>query len=279
MKTNYIAEAEPKAWADGIPVYCAHDKIEDVAKLVPNPRNPNTHPDSQIQLLGRIIRNTGWRQPITVSTRSGFIVKGHGRLQAALLEGVKEVPVDLQSYTSEAEEYADLIADNRLAELSEIDNRMLADIFADIDTGEIPLEMTGYTEDELTDAKEQEQQLKDKLKDAKNGITREAKPRFSLGALLGGKKQAPVAPPVKTPSMSDFKGAFYTGSLKCPSCGKTGFFSCNGCHNLVCHDGSNKAYCPVCEVGINISGTIKNMSGNEKDVPDGGNNTSKYTMR
>jgi len=117
------------------------------------------------------------------------------------------------------------------------------------------------------------------LKDAKNGITREAKPRFSLGALLGGKKQAPVAPPVKTPSMSDFKGAFYTGSLKCPSCGKTGFFSCNGCHNLVCHDGSNKAYCPVCEVGINISGTIKNMSGNEKDVPDGGNNTSKYTMR
>ena len=143
--------AEPKAWADGIPVYCAHDKIEDVTKLVPNPRNPNTHPDSQIQMLGRIIRNTGWRQPITVSTRSGFIVKGHGRLQAALLEGVKEVPVDLQSYTSEAEEYADLIADNRLAELSEIDNRMLADIFADIDTGEIPLEMTGYTEDEWED--------------------------------------------------------------------------------------------------------------------------------
>lgn len=142
---------EPKAWADGIPVYCAHDKIEDVTKLVPNPRNPNTHPDSQIQMLGRIIRNTGWRQPITVSTRSGFIVKGHGRLQAALLEGVKEVPVDLQSYTSEAEEYADLIADNRLAELSEIDNRMLADIFADIDTGEIPLEMTGYTEDEWED--------------------------------------------------------------------------------------------------------------------------------
>lgn len=144
-------EAQPKAWADGVPVFCAHDAVVDVAKLVPNPRNPNKHPDNQIQLLGRIIRQTGWRAPITVSTRSGFIVKGHGRLSAALLEGVKEVPVDYQGYASEAEEYADLVADNRIAELAEIDNKMLADIFAEIDTGEIPMELTGYTEDEVED--------------------------------------------------------------------------------------------------------------------------------
>ena len=146
---KYTPEAEPKAIADGVPVYCAHDEIVDVATLVPNPKNPNTHPDSQIQLLGRIIRQTGWRQPITVSKRSGFIVKGHGRLAAALLEGVKEVPVDFQNYASEAEEYADLVADNRIAELAEIDNKMLADIFADIDTGEIPMELTGFTEKEV----------------------------------------------------------------------------------------------------------------------------------
>lgn len=146
---DYKTEAEPKAYADGVPVFCAHDKIVDVATLVPNPKNPNQHPDSQIQLLGRIIRQTGWRQPITVSKRSGFIVKGHGRLAAALLEGVKEAPVDFQNYTSEAEEYADLVADNRIAELAETDNKLLADIFADIDTGEIPMELTGYTEDEV----------------------------------------------------------------------------------------------------------------------------------
>lgn len=148
---NYTTETEPKAWASGVPVYCAHDKIVDVAALVPNPKNPNTHPDNQIQLLGRIIRETGWRAPITVSKRSGFIVKGHGRLAAALLEGFKEVPVDYQHYDSEAQEYADLVADNRIAELAEIDQKMLADIFADIDTGEIPLELTGYTEDEVED--------------------------------------------------------------------------------------------------------------------------------
>lgn len=147
----YTPETEPKAWASGVPVQCAHDAIVDVAALVPNPKNPNQHPDNQIQLLGRIIRETGWRAPITVSKRSGFIVKGHGRLAAAILEGFKEVPVDYQHYDSEAQEYADLVADNRIAELAEIDQKMLADIFADIDTGEIPLEMTGYTEDEVED--------------------------------------------------------------------------------------------------------------------------------
>ena len=62
---------------------------------------------------------------------------------------MKEVPVDYQNYTNEAEEYADLVADNRIAELAETDNKLLADIFADIDTGEIPMELTGYTEDEV----------------------------------------------------------------------------------------------------------------------------------
>lgn len=145
-----MAEIKPKAWADGVPVYCAHDKIVDVATLVPNPKNPNTHPDEQIQLLGRVIaEHNGWRSPITVSTRSGFIVKGHGRLSAALLEGLKAVPVDYQDYASEAAEYSDLVADNRLAELAEIDNKMLADIFAEIDTGEMPTEATGYSEEEM----------------------------------------------------------------------------------------------------------------------------------
>lgn len=139
----------PLYWPASCTAGTAPGAFVDVAKLVPNPKNPNQHPDSQIQLLGRIIRQTGWRQPITVSKRSGFIVKGHGRLAAALLEGVKEAPVDYQNYTTEAEEYADLVADNRIAELAETDSKLLADILADIDTGEIPMELTGYTEDEV----------------------------------------------------------------------------------------------------------------------------------
>lgn len=141
-------DAKPKGYAGGIPVYCAFDKIVPISELKPNPLNPNKHPQEQIQALGRIIREGGWRKPITVSTRSGMITAGHGRLMAAQLEELKEAPVDYQEYASEAAEFADLTADNRIAELAETDTKLLADIFQHIDTGEIPFELSGYTEQE-----------------------------------------------------------------------------------------------------------------------------------
>lgn len=148
-KIEYRTEAEPKAMASGIPVFCAHDDILPIEKVTPNPKNPNQHPEKQVKLLAEIIKAQGWRQPITISTRSGFIVKGHGRLMAARMAEATEVPVDYQNYATEAEEWADLTADNRIAELAEMDNTMLADILSEIDTGEMPLILSGYDEDDL----------------------------------------------------------------------------------------------------------------------------------
>ena len=111
-----IEHIEPKATADGVAVYCAHDKIVDTDSLVGNPRNPNKHPKEQITALAKIIKRQGWRHPIVVSNRSGFVVKGHGRLLAAKEIGAKQVPVDFQDYESEASEYADLMADNKIQE-------------------------------------------------------------------------------------------------------------------------------------------------------------------
>lgn len=144
-------DTKPRTHADGIPVYCAYDEIVSVDQLRPNPKNPNKHPKDQIEKLGKIIRGNGWRNPITVSTRSGLIVKGHGRLLTAQLEELKEVPVEYQNYESEEAELADLTADNRIAELAEMDSKMLADIFADIDTGAIDFELSGYSEEEYKD--------------------------------------------------------------------------------------------------------------------------------
>ena len=62
-----------------------------------------------------------WRNPVTVSNRSGLIVRGHGRLEAALLIGCETIPVEEQDYATDAEELADLLADNRLSELAELD--------------------------------------------------------------------------------------------------------------------------------------------------------------
>lgn len=144
-------DTKPRAFADGIPVYCAYDEILPIGQLRPNPKNPNKHPQEQIEKLGKIIRGNGWRNAITISTRSGLIVKGHGRQLSAELEELKEVPVEYQNYESEEAELADLTADNRIAELAEMDSKMLADIFADIDTGAIDFELSGYSEEEYKD--------------------------------------------------------------------------------------------------------------------------------
>lgn len=141
-------KAKVKGYADGIPVYCAHDAVIAADEMRPNPKNPNMHPDEQLRRLGAIIRNAGWRNAITVSTRSGLIVRGHGRLAAAQLEGLSEVPVDYQDYASDAEELADLIADNRIAELADPDMQKLAGLFEEIDAAEFPIELTGFTRDE-----------------------------------------------------------------------------------------------------------------------------------
>lgn len=148
---DYKTTATPKATTnDGIPVFCSHDDIIPTAKLKENPLNPNFHPKEQITLLADIIERTGWRQPITISNQSGCIVKGHGRLAAAKLKGWCNVPVDYQDYSNKDEEYADLIADNRLAELSEIQEDVMAELIQSFDDSEM-LNLTGYSEEEIDD--------------------------------------------------------------------------------------------------------------------------------
>lgn len=143
-----MADNKCRGYAGSVPVYCAHDKIVAVGDIKPNPKNPNQHPEEQIKMLAKIITAQGWRAPVTVSTLSGLVVRGHGRLMAAKFAGLEFAPVDLQHYDSMDAELADLLADNKIAELSDIDNKLLADVFADIDMDAIGTDITGYTEDE-----------------------------------------------------------------------------------------------------------------------------------
>ena len=108
-----------------ITIKCSHEDLIDIDKLVENPKNPNKHPENQIRLLAKIIKFQGWRHPVIISNRTGFVVAGHGRLAAARELGVTEIPVDYQDFENEAEEYAFLIADNKIAELANHDDGMM----------------------------------------------------------------------------------------------------------------------------------------------------------
>lgn len=135
--------------ADGIPVHCAHSKLVDIATLKPHPQNPNTHPERQVKLLAKVIKLNGWRRAIVISDRSGFIVKGHGTLMAAQLAKLKEVPVDVQHYASEEEEVRDLIADNRIPELSYRENKSIVSLLQKLEAKGEDIEAAGYQGDEL----------------------------------------------------------------------------------------------------------------------------------
>jgi hypothetical protein len=130
-------------------VHCAHDALVPLGKLKPHPRNPNKHPPRQIQLLAKLIAHQGWRAPIVVSRRSGLIVSGHGRLDAAKALGLKEAPVNYQDFESEEEERAHLIADNKIAELAEIDNEVLKGLYAELNASGFDLELLVFEQLEL----------------------------------------------------------------------------------------------------------------------------------
>lgn len=135
--------------AGNIPVYCAFDAILPLDELKSNPRNPNNHPAKQITLLTKIIKEQGWRNPIVVSTRSGLIVKGHGRLQAAYEGDMGFAPVDYQHYESEEAEHADMIADNKIAELAEMSEEILGELLSEMAETDFDLSLTGFDGEEL----------------------------------------------------------------------------------------------------------------------------------
>lgn len=131
------------------PIDCAYDELVSIEKLVPNPRNPNQHPESQVRLLAKAIAHQGWRSPIVVSKRSGFVVSGHGRFEAAKALGLSAVPVDYQDFATDADEWAHLIADNRLAELAEADSAGLKEILGELKAADFNLDATGFDENAL----------------------------------------------------------------------------------------------------------------------------------
>lgn len=138
----------------GAKVYCNPPVMVDISDLKPNPANPNMHPDEQLRLIAKAL-NEGWREPITVSNRSGLIVRGHGRLMAAKAMGETQVPVDYQDYESEFDEMSDLVRDNELSRQSMFDLPVLKDIIEGFDVGVGDLELFGMGEDKLAELMQQ----------------------------------------------------------------------------------------------------------------------------
>lgn len=109
-----------EAW----PAYCTPEPWP-IARLVPYARNARTHSARQVREIAGLIAQFGWTFPVLVD-EAGGIIAGHGRVLAAELLGLKEVPVIVARGWTEAQKRAYIIADNKVAENAGWDKELLA---------------------------------------------------------------------------------------------------------------------------------------------------------
>jgi DNA modification methylase len=93
--------------------------------LKPNPRNSRTHSKRQVRQIADSIKAFGFNNPVLLD-EANTIIAGHGRVSAAKLLGLTEVPTIRLGDLSPDQVRAYLIADNRLAEKAGWDKSILA---------------------------------------------------------------------------------------------------------------------------------------------------------
>lgn len=119
----------------------------DVDALAPWARNPRRN-DKAVPEVAASIKRFGFGAPIVARRADGMVIAGHTRLKAARSLGMTRVPVRwLDLDVDEAQLLA--IADNKVAEIAEWDDDMLADVLRDLDIGEAT-EGLGFSTEEMS---------------------------------------------------------------------------------------------------------------------------------
>jgi len=123
--------------------------------------NAKKHPDSQLLLLAKVVKEVGWRQNVEVN-QQGVIVAGHGRWltwqKHAKDMGLPDVWVTDDMGNTIMGKHADFnltpaqekmwrLADNQLNAMTDIDMALVIPDIADMDWDMI--ELTGYNKDIL----------------------------------------------------------------------------------------------------------------------------------
>jgi len=127
-----------------------HIRLIAPGDLKPYQMNARTHSKKQIRQIADSIETFGWTNPVLIDAEGG-IIAGHGRVEAAKLLGLAQVPTLLIDHLSEAQKRAYILADNKLAENAGWDPEILAlelQSLCDLDL-DFDLEVTGFETAEI----------------------------------------------------------------------------------------------------------------------------------
>ena len=118
----------------------------DPASLVPAEYNPRKISDHQAEALKRSLDRWGFVEPIVANKRTGKIVGGHQRVNAALALAVAKVPVHWVDIDEDSEKALN-IALNKIS--GEWEDNRLAELLTELEQGGQDLEDLGFDPDEL----------------------------------------------------------------------------------------------------------------------------------
>lgn len=118
--------------------------------LEPYKRNPRIHSPAQVEQIAASIREFGFNNPILLDS-DGTVIAGHGRLEAAKLLGLQEVPCIVLGHLDEAQRRAYLIADNKISLNSVWSEELLRVELMDLKELGADLNVLGFSAMELAD--------------------------------------------------------------------------------------------------------------------------------
>ncbi len=119
-----------------------------IERLRPYTNNAKMHGSDQVAKIAASMAKFGWTVPCLVAD-DGELIAGHGRVLAATLLGLTEVPVIRLGHLDDAERRAYRIADNKLTELGEWDDALLREEIAGLLAEDFDLSLLGIADEDL----------------------------------------------------------------------------------------------------------------------------------
>ncbi|HEF0021998.1 TPA: ParB N-terminal domain-containing protein [Citrobacter amalonaticus] len=107
-----------------------------------------SHSEDQVSQLAASITAFGWTNPVLID-ECGEVIAGHGRLAAAELLNIDDIPTITVSGLSDEQKRAYRLADNKLPANARWDDVLLKSELRDLSTGDFDLSLIGFSDDEL----------------------------------------------------------------------------------------------------------------------------------
>jgi DNA modification methylase len=119
-----------------------------IDKMIPYINNPRTHTQDQIAKIASSIKEFGFIDPISIDAMN-CIIAGHGRLEAAKLLGMLEVPTIQLGHLTKEQQKAYVIAHNKIAMQAGWDNELLRIEMQELEDAGFDTEITGFDDKEI----------------------------------------------------------------------------------------------------------------------------------